>query len=192
MLKRARIVALSLAAIASLAGGQSSRDAITGSDLLQVMHNEYATTWYRTLTFAQKTTTYRVGAPVVSTWYESLRYTDGSGTQLRIDIGDPSAGNGVLYTADSSWNMRGGKLARASNRGNEFLPLIEGVYVQPVARTVQQLTASGLEGDVDLPAELFDPAKWTREVAPLFCTAFQPEISGFTGGVTPLSELRVA
>ena len=30
------------------------------------------------------------------------------------------------------------------------------------------------------------------EVAPLFCTAFQPAISGFTGGVRPLSELRVA
>ncbi len=30
------------------------------------------------------------------------------------------------------------------------------------------------------------------EVAPLFCTAFQLEISGFTGGVRPLSELRVA
>jgi hypothetical protein len=29
-----------------------------------------------------------------------------------------------------------------------------------------------------------------REVAPLFCTAFQPEISGFTGGVRPLSEVK--
>jgi hypothetical protein len=29
------------------------------------------------------------------------------------------------------------------------------------------------------------------EVVPLFCTGFEPEISGFTGGVRPLSELRV-
>ena len=106
------------------------------------MHDAYAGKWYSTLTFVQKTTTYRNETPTVSTWYESLRYVDALSTQLRIDIGDPTAGNGVLYTADSSWSIRNGKLTKTSDQGNEFLPLIEGVYMQPVARTIQQLASS--------------------------------------------------
>lgn len=117
----------------------------TGTDVLQRMHDAYAGKWYRTLTFVQTTTAYRNGVPSVSTWYESLRYTDSFSTQLRIDIGDPAAGNGVLYTADSSWSVRGGQLARASARGNEFLPMIEGVYMQPVNRTAHQATSSGFD-----------------------------------------------
>ena len=116
-----------------------------GTDVLRHMHDAYAGKWYRTLTFVQTTTAYRNGAPSVSTWYESLRYTDSLGTQLRIDIGDPAAGNGVLYTADSSWSVRGGQLARASARGNEFLPMIEGVYMQSVTRTAQQAARSGFD-----------------------------------------------
>jgi hypothetical protein len=53
--------------------------------------------------------------------------------------------------------MRDGKLAATRDDGNEFLPLIEGVYVQPVERTISEL--SGM--NVDLPAALFDPATWT-------------------------------
>jgi hypothetical protein len=63
-------------------------------------------------------------------------------TQLRIDAGDPSAGNGVLYTADSSWRMRDGKPVSASAGGNEFLPLIEGVYFNPVEQTMRELSST--------------------------------------------------
>jgi hypothetical protein len=138
-------LALIVAATATLASAQSLPAPTTGTDVVRRMHDAYAGAWYRTLTFSQKTTAYRDGVPTVSTWYESLRYVEGAGTQLRIDIGEPSVGNGVLYTADSSWNMRAGQLTRTSNRGNEFLPLIGGVYMQPVARTVQQLTGNGFD-----------------------------------------------
>jgi len=112
----------------------------TGAEVLQRMHDAYAGKWYKTLTFVQKTTVRRRdGTDTVTTWHESVRYTSARGTQLRIDIGDLAAGNGVLYTADSSWVVRGGKLFAARPNGNEFLPLIEGVYMQPVARTVKDL-----------------------------------------------------
>jgi len=118
----------------------------TGADVLQRMHDAYAGKWYKTLTFAQKTTIRRRdGTDTVETWHESLRYTDAHRTQLRIDRGDLSAGNAVLYSADSSWIVRGGKLVATRSNGNEFLPLIEGVYMQPVARTVKDLDSAKID-----------------------------------------------
>src|ERR1044071_7153344 len=83
----------------------------TGAEVLDRMRTAYAGKWYHTLRFAQKTTIRRQsGTDTVQTWYESLRHTPESGTRLRIDIGNPADGNGVLYTADSTYVFRGGKL----------------------------------------------------------------------------------
>jgi len=114
-----------------------------GTAVLERMRAAYAGKWYHTLTFVQKTTVTRPDSTknvtkTVSTWYESMRHTS-AGVQLRIDRGDPAEGNGVLYTADSSWRFRDGKLIAASADGNDFLPLIEGVYVQPIERTVREV-----------------------------------------------------
>jgi hypothetical protein len=118
----------------------------SGLDLLQAMHDTYGGRWYSTLRFTQTTTRRGAdGAETVTTWYESLRQRGPAGTQLRIDIGDPSAGNGVLYTADSLWVVRAGHLAVARPGGNALLPLIEGVYLQPVARTAAQLAPTGVD-----------------------------------------------
>lgn len=122
----------------------------TGRDVLRVMHDAYQGKWYRTLTFTQKTTVRRPdGKDTVTTWYESLRYSEPQGTVLRIDVGDPANGNGVLYTADTLIVMRGGKPATARSGGNALLPLIEGVYVQPVERTARELAATKV--DLDRP-----------------------------------------
>jgi hypothetical protein len=121
-------------------------DPKTGAEVLRRMHDAYAGKWYATLTFTQKTTQFRPDKdPVISTWYESLRYVPQVGTQLRIDTGDPALGNGVLYTADSTWVVRGGTMTSARGGGNEFLPLIEGVYMQPVERTVRELGTTNVD-----------------------------------------------
>jgi hypothetical protein len=106
-----------------------------GRDVLTRMHDRYVGKWYNTLTFVQRTTRHRPdGTTQVSTWYEAEK-----GPRLRIDMGDPALGNGALYTADSVYVMRGGKVARAVAEGNPFLPLISGVYIQPLDVTVAQL-----------------------------------------------------
>jgi hypothetical protein len=110
------------------------------------MHDAYAGKWYRTLTFVQKTTRYRNdGTTNVSTWFESLEHAGPGETRLRIDIGDPSAGNGILYTADSTSRFSAGKLTSAQSGGNEFLPMIEGVYMQPVPQTMAELKDTGID-----------------------------------------------
>jgi hypothetical protein len=142
--RRSRFAFLAVCACAATGAAQTTPK--TGAEVLQRMHDAYAGKWYKTLRFAQKTTIRRRdGTDTVITWHESLRYTDAHGTQLRIDQGDLSAANGVLYTADSTWVVRAGKLAATRPNGNEFLPLIEGVYMQPVARTVRELDSAKID-----------------------------------------------
>ena len=118
----------------------------TGRDLLQTMHDAYAGRWFTTLIFTQRTTKHLAdGRDTVATWYESLRYTPEHGAQLRIDIGPPADGNGVLYTADSVQVFRAGKLTVARTGGNALIPLIQGVYVQPVERTIAELAPTGVD-----------------------------------------------
>lgn len=113
---------------------------MTGADVLTRMHDRYAGKWYPTLRFTQKTTLRgQDGAVTEQTWYESLQWNPATGAWLRIDLGDPADGNGLLYTADSSWTIRGGKLTSGNNSGNPFIPLIENVYLQPIATTMKQL-----------------------------------------------------
>ena len=137
-------VLLALACSTSFASAQSTPK--TGQEVLQRMHDAYAGKWYRTLTFVQKTTRFQNdGKPVVSTWFESLEHAGPGATRLRIDIGDPSMGTGMLYTADSTTRIRDGRIASAQAGGNEFLPMIEGVYMQPVSRTMTELEATGID-----------------------------------------------
>jgi len=127
------------AVIAAAAPSIDAQQPKDGTSVLERMRTAYADKWYHSLTFVQKTTVTRPdGTKNVSTWYESMRHVS-AGVQLRIDRGDPAEGNGVLYTADSSWRFRDGKLASAAADGNPFLPLIEGVYVQPIERTVREV-----------------------------------------------------
>ena len=126
---------LGLASCATAAGRTNAGEPADGRALLARMHDRYAGHWFETLTFVQRTAQYRPdGTSQVSTWYEAQR-----GPRLRIDVGDPSAGNGALYTADSLYVLRAGKVVRTMAEGNPFLPLIVGVYTQPLDQTIAQI-----------------------------------------------------
>lgn len=140
-LSRMAAVFLALGARATVARSQS---ATIGEQTLSRMHAAYAGSWYRSLTFRQRTTITTPSGVRAEQWYESLAQLDGR-TVLRIDRGAPTEGNGILYTADSAWIMRKGALAATRGEGNQFLPLIEGVYVQPVAQTVAELRREGFD-----------------------------------------------
>lgn len=140
------VAVLASCLLVPLAAARAQGVPATGLGLLQSMRDAYGGRWFTTLIFTQQTTRHRAdGSDTVSTWYESLRQSDSAGTQLRIDIGDPADGNGVLYSADSLWAMRGGHLAVARAGGNALLPLIEGVYLQSVGRTADELKPTGID-----------------------------------------------
>jgi len=101
------------------------------------MRAAYVGKWFKTVTFVQQTTQTRNGVTDTSTWYEALKSPD----RLRIDFGDPKDGNGVLYTADSLYVVRGAKVTRSVATGNPFLPFVAGVYDQPIETTLRQISA---------------------------------------------------
>lgn len=146
MILRARIIlmiAVSLGMIHA-AGAQAVGSPASGVDLVRSMHDRYAGQWYRTLTFVQRTTKWdSTGARTISTWYESLAVP----STLRIDIGPPREGNGVLFTADSTYVVRKGQLVRTSPGGNDLTTLLFDVYVDPVDTTLATLRSLGFDLD---------------------------------------------
>jgi outer membrane lipoprotein-sorting protein len=105
----------------------------TATEIVQSMHDKYAGKWFKTLTFVQKTTRQtKAGKDTVQTWYESASLPG----RLRIDVGKPSEGNGVLYTHDSTYQMASGSLKQSVAGGNPLIPLLFDVYVVPVDRTI--------------------------------------------------------
>lgn len=137
-----------LALISAASGPATSQKAVPpdGRAALAAMRAAYDQRWYTTLTFVQQTRKWDAqGKETQETWYESLRHTDSAGTQLRIDLGPPSEGNGVLYSPSQTLIFRGGKQVGTREGGNALLPLIEGVYLQPLERTVSELAPTGVD-----------------------------------------------
>lgn len=119
---------------------------ITGADqLVAAMRDRYAGTWYRNLTFIQTSTYLRDGAPYrTETWYEAAAIPG----RLRIDLGEPSRGDGVLYRNDSVYSIQGGRLVDRRAGRNLLMVLGFDVYGQPAARTIAQLRAEGINASV--------------------------------------------
>ena len=140
-MKKKILLPLCLYAISGCATPPAARnDTIpaNGVELLTRMHDAYNGKWPKTITFVQRTiVTHPNGVTDTTTWYEALKSPD----RLRIDFGDPSKGNGALYTTDSLYVVRAGKVTRTIPSGNPFLPFVAGVYDQPVDTTLRQLSS---------------------------------------------------
>src|ERR1700730_9383696 len=79
----------------------------TGDDLLRAMHDRYQSSWYQTLTFTQKSTTYKPdGSRTAETWYEAALLPG----KLRIDIGPPAGGNGYVLVDGSVTILKDGNI----------------------------------------------------------------------------------
>jgi outer membrane lipoprotein-sorting protein len=128
-----RILILVLAVFSASASAQSLG---SSEGILAAMHDRYAKTWYRSLTFTQESITHKPdGSNSSETWQEALAVPG----RLRIDFGDPSAGNGALFVSDHQYVYKGGKLVSDKPRIHPLLVLGFDVYAQPVEKTIQQL-----------------------------------------------------
>lgn len=137
-------------AIAFIAGCKSSpppapavpEPYMSGDQLIEAMQNRYAGRWYRTLTFAQATTTIAPdGATENSIWYEALRLP----SLLRIDFDPISAGNGVLIRRDTQYVVQRGNVVDRFPRTNPLLLLGFDVYFLPPAVTSDWLRRIGID-----------------------------------------------
>jgi hypothetical protein len=75
--------------------------------LLQAMQKRYKGKWARSITFTQYNTHYIADTiKNTSVWYEAIVYPG----DFRIDFGDPSEGNAVIFAQDSVFSFKEGQL----------------------------------------------------------------------------------
>jgi hypothetical protein len=152
-LARALLVVLLVSSVIACARAAGSRppaaavpqarrtDPTNGVDILRAMHDRYASTWYKTLTFSQTTTiTLPSGGTLVQQWLEAGKLPG----RLRIDT-DTAGRGGVIYAGDSVYRFANGRLAGATADLNELLVLGFDVYAQPVPRSAEILTKRGID-----------------------------------------------
>ncbi|MFN2566150.1 MAG: hypothetical protein ABR499_14230 [Gemmatimonadaceae bacterium] len=113
----------------------------TTEDLIAAMRERYAGKWYSTLTFVQTSTYYRPDGSVLrsETWPESVMLPG----RLRIDIGNPSVGNAVIYANDTIYQFQQRRLTRREPGNNPLQVLGFDVYHLPPGRTAEILSSLG-------------------------------------------------
>jgi hypothetical protein len=123
----------------TLAHAQEIRN---GEAVLRTMHDRYKTTWYDTLTFTQKSTTYNPdGTTKVETWYEAALLPG----KLRIDIGPPSSGNGFVMADGTVTVLKDRKVSATRPRVNMLLVLGFDVYRQEPQTTIDVVRGQGYD-----------------------------------------------
>ncbi len=113
-----------------------------GEELIAQMQKKYAKKWYQTLTFVQKTITFKPdGTTEVQTWYEAMSIPG----KLRIDFDPLAKGDGILFVDGTMHSFRDTKLMGSRPLVHSLLVLGFDVYGQPVEKTVSQLKGLGID-----------------------------------------------
>jgi len=114
----------------------------TGEALLRAMHARYQNNWYETLTFTQQSITHKPdGTTSSETWHEALLLPG----KLRIDIGMPQDGNGMIFNDGTLSVFKDGKLTRTTPFVHGLLVLGFDVYRQPPEKTIEQAKQEGFD-----------------------------------------------
>ena len=118
---------------------QEMRDGVA---LLRAMHDRYANDWYETLTFQQDSITHNPdGTDRTEVWYEALIMPG----KLRIDIGKPDSGKGMLVAGGTLTRFENNTVTASRPFVHMLLVLGFDVYKQPVETTIAQVKGEGFD-----------------------------------------------
>ena len=113
-----------------------------GEDVLRTMHERYKDSWYQTVTFTQKSTTYKPdGTSTAETWYEAALLPG----KLRIDVGPASDGKGYLFVDGNLTIVKDNKIAGTQKDMNMLLVLGFDVYRQDPETTIRIVKSEGYD-----------------------------------------------
>lgn len=133
---------LLLASLLSPLALANAADIATGDALLRAMHDRYKDSWYQSVTFVQKSTTYKPdGTSSAETWYEALQLPG----KLRIDFGEPAKNNGALMVNGDVTVLKDGKVTATRHSENMLLVLGFDVYKQDPETTVKVVKGEGFD-----------------------------------------------
>jgi hypothetical protein len=114
----------------------------SGEELLRAMHDHYKSSWYKTLSFTQRSTTYKPdGTSSAETWYEAALLPG----KLRIDIGPPASGNGYVLVDGKVTILKDGKIVGTRPQVNMLLVLGFDVYTQEPETTIKVVKGEGYD-----------------------------------------------
>lgn len=143
-----RYVLLIFAMLTMLATTASASRIKTSEDLIREMRDRYAKSWYKTLTFVQKTTNYeKDGTSTSELWYEAASLPG----KLRIDFDPVRNGNGILFADDHLYQFKDGKLEKSQPLVHPLMVLGFDVYALPAQATIDKL--KGLKIDLSIMRE---------------------------------------
>jgi hypothetical protein len=113
-----------------------------GATLARAIHDRYASSAPRNVSFVQKVTvSLSSGGQIVQTWYTAGELPG----RWRVDT-DQSSKSGSLYVGDSTYQFAAGKLAKADTGINEILAVAFDVFSQPPAKIEAMLRRLGIDG----------------------------------------------
>ena len=122
----------------ALATAQNIRN---GEDVLRAMHDRYPA-WYRTITFTQKSTTYKPdGTSTAETWYEASSIPG----KLRIDIGSAADGNGYEVVDGKVSIIKDNRVVATRDSVNMLLVLGFDVYRQDPETIIKVVKGEGYD-----------------------------------------------
>ncbi len=131
-----------LTAVFVFATAGQAAEVKSGEALVKAMHDRYANSWYPTVTFTQKSTTYNPdGTTKVETWYEAASLPG----KLRIDIGPPSEANGYLLVDGNVTIFKEGQIKATRPQMNMLLVLGFDVYKQAPETTLEIARKEGFD-----------------------------------------------
>jgi outer membrane lipoprotein-sorting protein len=114
----------------------------TGEDLLRAMYDRYKNSWYQSVTFTQKSTTYKPdGTSSAETWYEAALLPG----KLRIDIGPATDGNGYIFSDGNVSVIKNDKVVANVKSVNMLLVLGFDVYRQDADATIKIVKGEGYD-----------------------------------------------
>lgn len=120
----------------------NAQDIRSGDALLRAMHDRYQSSWYQTVTFTQKSTTYKPdGTSSVETWYEAASVPG----KLRIDIGPPADGKGYVLVDGDVSIIKDNKVAGTRHSVNMLLVLGFDVNRQDPETTIKVVKGEGYD-----------------------------------------------
>jgi len=114
-----------------------------GRDVLGLMHERYAASWYETLALIQSVTHFDSAGGIdhAEVWYESLELPG----KVRSDIAPLDDGRGELFRTDSVFRFEGDTVVQRGSAVHVILLLGFDVYRQPVETTVRTLERYGFD-----------------------------------------------
>lgn len=122
--------------------GIDAQEIRDGEALLRAMYDRYQNNWYETLTFTQKSTTHNQdGTDKSEILHEALLLPG----KLRIDIGQPVDGNGMLVADGTLTAFQNGKASDSRPFVHMLLVLGFDVYRQPPQVTIDQTRGQGFD-----------------------------------------------